>query len=107
MQSEPSTFASLSFDPRGPKKRPTTAPSSRSERRHLTVFCIDAIVVYFVNCMLIGEAEREYQSKCAEVLDDQAPSTNVDHEEVISHQEAASNESIVEINVNEDMKQGN
>ena len=30
-----------------------------------------------------GEAEREYQSKCAEGFDDQAPSTNVDHEEVI------------------------
>ena len=64
---------------------------------------------------LLGEAERDYQSKCAEVLDDQASSTNVDHEEVISLQETATNESketatnesIVEINDNEDLKQGN
>jgi len=53
-----------------------------------------------------GEAEREYQSKCVQVLDDQASSTNVDHEEVISLQETATNESIVEINDNEDLKQG-
>ena len=64
---------------------------------------------------LLGEAEREYQSKLAEVLDDPAPSANVDHEEVISLQETATNESketatnesIVEINDNEDLKQGN
>ena len=43
----------------------------------------------------------------AEVLDDQVPSTNVDHEEVISLQETATNESIVEINGNGDVKQGN
>ena len=55
---------------------------------------------------LLGEAEREYQSKCVQVLDDQASSTNVDHEEVISLQETATNESIVEINDNEDSKQG-
>ena len=52
----------------------------------------------------LGAAEREYQSKCAEVLDD--PSTKVDHEEVISLKEAATNESNVEINDNKDVKQG-
>ena len=40
-------FASLSFDQGVPKKLPTTAPSSRSER-HLTVFYIDQIVPGFV-----------------------------------------------------------
>ena len=39
-------------------------------------------------------------------MDDKASSTNVDHEEVISLQETATNESIVEINDNEDLKQG-
>ena len=47
--------ASLSFDQGVPKKLPTTAPSSRSER-HLTVFYIDQIVpgfvVYYLNCYL-------------------------------------------------------
>jgi hypothetical protein len=47
VQSESSTFVSLLFDQGFPRKQPTTAPSSRSER-HLTVFCIDPIVVYFV-----------------------------------------------------------
>ena len=62
---------------------------------------------YSIDHFYLGEAEREYQSKCAEVLDDQAPSTNVDHEEVISLQETATNESIVEISDNGDVKQGN
>ena len=48
VQSKPSTFAILSFDPGGPKKHLPTAPSSRSEC-HLTVFCINPIVVYFIN----------------------------------------------------------
>ena len=42
--------ASLLFDQEVPKKLPTTAPSSLLER-HLMVFCIDPIVVYFVNCL--------------------------------------------------------
>ena len=39
--------ASLLFDQGVPKKLPTTAPSSQSER-HLTVFYIDQIVPTFV-----------------------------------------------------------
>ena len=50
VQLESSTFASLSFDQGFPKKRLTTGPSSRSEH-HLTVFCIDPIVLYFVNSL--------------------------------------------------------
>jgi hypothetical protein len=59
VQSEPSTFASLSFDPGGPKKHLTTAPSCRLER-HLTVFCIDPIVVYFVNIDVINKKARSF-----------------------------------------------
>ena len=49
--------ATLSFDQGVPKKLPTTAPSSQSER-HLTVFYIDQIVpgfvVYYLNCIHSG-----------------------------------------------------
>ena len=69
--------------------------------------CTGVLAHIIFHWPLLGEAERDYQSKCAEVLDDQASSTNVDHEEVISLQEIATNESIVEINDNEDLKQGN
>ena len=48
VQSESSTFASLSFDQGLPKKRPPTGPSSQSEC-HLVVFCIALIIVDFVN----------------------------------------------------------
>ena len=48
VQSESSKFASLSFDQGFPKKHQNTAPSSRSER-HLTIFYINPIVVYFIN----------------------------------------------------------
>ena len=73
---------------------------------HIEQKYMDIAIIIF-HWPLLGETEREYQSKCAQVLVDQAPSTNVDHEEVISHQETATNESIVEINDNEDLKQGN
>ena len=90
-------------------------------KRCNTVFVITGVLALLlklhviIHCPLLGEAEREYQSKCVQVLDDQASSTNVDNEEVISHQEiasneskeTASNESIVEINDSEDSKQGN
>ena len=50
--------ASVSFDQGVPKKLPTTAPSSRSER-HLTVFYIDQIVpgfvVYYLNVHALSQ----------------------------------------------------